>query len=248
MTSSMNKILIIITLLLSCIWVNAQDVKYYQLIRKEKNGVSDKNVSGGLFITFVGSMCFESDKSGVGINHGTMQRSDNYSNAKVTVYDGSKFWGQYTAFKFNSDKTGLNVIFDDGEIYIYKQSSPPEGVITCSLIRKKENDSSSGYSPHSSYPVQQDPSQGYPKAEANTSNMNNFEPSSSQRRYVKYYEDCFYCHGNGTVVLEQSVVTFNLEKRYCNICGESYWSDHTHSHVTCKYCKGKGQIEKIRYE
>ena len=101
-------------------------------------------MKGWLYITFVGNTCYESDKNGVGINHGTMQRNDGYSNSSITVYDGSSYWGKRTAFKFNSDKSALNVVFDDGEIFVYKRATPPAGVTTCSLIRKRSSSSGGG--------------------------------------------------------------------------------------------------------
>ena len=220
--------------MLFCASASSQNVKYYQLIRTEKNGVSNKNVEGGLFITFVGNMCFESDKNGVGINHGTMQRNDGYSNSQITVFDGSSYWGKQTTFKFNADRSGLNVIFDDGEIFIYRQTSPPASVTTCSPIRNKKTSSSSittGYTPQPVYPpMQQYPQQQYQQPQTpETARPQTQQPSR---------EKCTWCNGTGEVVKDDAFELGMGGTKYCNKCGKTVSTSHYHA--PCPYCHGKG--------
>ena len=61
--------------------VSAQDVRYYKLTKKKENGTISTNVLGGQFITFRGDVCYESNKNGVGVDHGTMQPC----NATITI-------------------------------------------------------------------------------------------------------------------------------------------------------------------
>lgn len=120
-----------------CITISsAQDVRYFKLTRKEENGKSFTNVSGGQFITFVSDMCFESDKYGVGVGHGTLTKNKTYSSSDHTTFQGSSYWGKGADFIFNSDKSVLNVVLENGDVYIYKRATAPSGQETCSLIRK----------------------------------------------------------------------------------------------------------------
>ena len=122
------------------------------------------NVSGGQFITFTGKICFESNNHGIGVNHGTMERNDYYSNSQYSVYQqitGSGcYWGKNADFKFNSDKSVLNVLLDNGDVYVYKRATAPAGQETCSLIRKSSSGGNTGgvvvggFTPPPVYPVE----------------------------------------------------------------------------------------------
>lgn len=238
----MSKLLTIIILIFFCAYSNAQNVKYYQLIRKEKNGVSDKDVKGGLFITFVSNMCYESDNDGVGINHGTMKRNDGYSNSQVTIYDGSSYWGKNTAFKFNSDKSGLNVIFDDGEIFIYKNATPPKGVTSSSNIRIKEKTGSSSIGVPSYTPA--------PQNYTNPIGVGGVDSrQDKQVREKIIHETCRRCAGKKRIVYNTYPPMFGLDDHEvrCNECGEYHLRSVGHSHIDCPDCGGRGYKERINY-
>lgn len=128
--------------------VSAQDVRYYKLTKKKENGSVSSNVSGGQFITFRGDVCYESNKNGVGVDHGTMQRNDNYSNSQYTIYQrksgAGSYWGKDATFKFTADKSELNVVLENGDVYVYKYATALAGQETCSLIRKKTSSNQDG--------------------------------------------------------------------------------------------------------
>lgn len=235
MTSSMNKGLLLVAFMLTCLVTSAQDVRYYQLSSTRIGGTTNKNVSGGQFVTFVSDICFESTSKGVGVGHGTLTRNKNYSNSQYTTYQGSSYWGSSTTFKFNADKSVLNVVLDNGDIYVYKRATPPAGVTTCSLIRPKSNSSSSGYTPPPTYPVQQYPQQQYLQQQ-NPQQYN--QPQQQQTPTYQQPKDCTICHGSGK----------------CNTCnGRGYYTNlglgsGTHpcpncpNHSgRCQWCNGTGK-------
>lgn len=233
----MNKHILLAGLMLIFIQsLSAQNVQYYKLSSTRIGGISNKNASGGQFITFVSDICFESNSKGVGVNHGTLKRNNNYSNSQYTVYQGSSYWGSSTTFKFNADKSVLNVVLDNGDIYVYKRSTPPAGVTTCSLIRQRSSSSSNGgtYTPTPTYPVQQYPQQQYP----------------SQQEYPKYDKPqptsqpqptktkCGICNGTGRIEKNDGFTLGLGEKEYCKECGKTVMPGHYHT--TCAFCHGNG--------
>lgn len=218
------------------ICVSAQDVRYYKLTRTRIDGIDNRTVSGGQFITFVGDKCFESNKRGVGVDHGILTRNSNYSNSQFNVYQGSSYWGSSTTFKFNADKSVLNVVLDNGDIYVYKRATPPAGVTTCSLLRKKRSDGFSGSASVSIQPT-------YPSYPASPSLQSPQQPSPSDRYVEKTYQ-CTYCHGKGTVWdCDNSIPDFTGSKKYCNECGRSV--PMCHIHKRCPSCNGKGSYSKM---
>ena len=238
----MNKKVILIIVLLGISECNAQDVHYYKLTRIQQNSISNRDVSGGQFITFASNICYESNINGAGVGHGTLTRNNNYSNSQYTTYQGSSYWGSSTTFKFNADKSVLNVVLDNGDIYVYKRATPPAGVTTCSLIRQKSSSSSSGYTPPPTYPVQQYPQQQYPQQQypqQQAPRQDNPQRQSTPKQ--KQRLQCFCCKGKGEVI-KDDLVTFGLpKKKYCNKCRQTVLEDHYH--VPCKCCYGKGYTE-----
>lgn len=230
--------------LFSMVIASAQDVHYYKLTRKEENGKSSTDVSGGQFITFLSDICYESNKKGVGVGHGKMTRNSTYSNSQYSVYQGSSYWGNDATFKFNSDKSVLNVVLDNGDIYVYKRTTPPVGVTTCSLIRKPSSSSGGGgnfYEGGYQYPTQQ-PS--YQQPEQNQSSGGN------PRQLVKEQVRCSRCNGTGRMVYNTYPGTLGQPdyKVRCNECGEEHLKSTGHTHVTCNECKGSGTITRTRVQ
>ncbi len=236
MISSMNKWLIFALLATFSIGASAQDVRYYKLSSTRIGGTTNKNVSGGQFITFVSDICFESNNKGVGVNHGTMRRNDNYSNSQYTVYQGSSYWGSSTTFKFNADKSVLNVVLDNGDIYVYKRSTPPTGQTTCSLIRQRSSSSGSSgtYTTTPTYPVQQYPQQQYPQQQYPQQQQYD-QPQPTPTTTHK----CRVCNGTGRVEKMLAGSDEGLTK-WCSEC-HAYRSTH-HYHGTCETCRGKGYL------
>lgn len=228
-----------VVLLLLFFWTgvcNAQNVHYYKLSRVQHNGKSNRNVSGGQFITFCGSICFESNSKGLSIGNGTLKKNASYSNSQYTVYQGSSYWGSSTTFKFNADKSVLNVVLDNGDIYVYKRATPPAGVTTCSLIRKqgsgrRSSSHGGGYSPPSRRPT--------PSYTPSNPGGNN-----SSSRYVERSYTCNYCHGKGTVTdCDSSIPDFTGNGKYCSECSKHVPMCHVHKR--CPSCRGKGTYTKM---
>ena len=212
--------------LFSTSYTYSQDVRYYKLVRKEVNGVSDASVKGGLFITFTMNLCFESDNQGVGINHGVMKLNKNSSNDVYLIYSGSQYWGKFTIFKFKSDKSTLNVIFDDGETYVYHQATAPNGVTKSSQIRKKQQNGSVNTNVHNSPPIL---------------GPQNFGQTGTQTggNVVTYYESvyvdvpCPHCHNSGK----------------CQSCNGSGWIEDMFGSgkIKCPNCYGGNQSGKCNW-
>lgn len=191
-------------MLCSSLISNAQNTFYYKLTKYQHNGVPTTNVSGGQFITFLNDICYESDKKGIGLGHGTLQLNKNYSNEDYNLYMGSSYWGSSTTFKFKHDMSMLNVVTDDGDIYVYKRMSPPIDVTTSSLIRKPEPSSGGcsaggGYTP--SYPVQPYPQGGYAGSSGNSSSggTNNYNSNSTSSKSRIACNSCKYTNGKCSV-------------------------------------------------
>ncbi len=227
----MNRLYLILAIILGTTYYShAQNVRYYRAISKVVNEVHRTSIEGGLFITFAGSSCFESNKHGVGIDHGAMKRNDSQSTDQHIVYYGN-YWGKDTAFIFNSDKSSLNVVFDDGETYVYREATPPTGVTTCTPIRPKQNANSNqsvNYVPPI-LPTQQ--------------NYGTIGGSTNKKSEVTYYEsiyvdvDCHHCLGsgrcqscNGSGLINYSFGEGRLD---CPNCRNG----------NCQYCNGSGKVK-----
>lgn len=212
---------------------SAQQTEYYKLLRIQKDNKSYKDVTGGQFLTFFNNVCFESDSKGDGVGHGYLTYKKSGSNSEFSTYQGSSYWGSSTTFKFNADKSVLNVVLDNGDIYVYKRATPPAGKTTCSLIRKRDGNTSSsdmgGYNP--TYTPQ--PSQ----------KVTPHPSTNSAARYEKRTYPCTLCHGKGTVPdCDGSIPNFGGQK-YCSECGKNV--PMCHIHKRCPSCDGKGTYIKM---
>lgn len=217
-----------------------QDAQYYALTKKMHNGTTSTNVSGGQFITFIDNICFESNKKGIGVGHGTLKLNKSYSNNNYKFYMGSSYWGNNATFKFKSDLSILNVVLENGDIYVYKRQSAPALATTCSLIRKKGNSSgnSEAYSPSF-------PNNGYSGGYAPN---NNGCSSSSQRQNTTHSRTrpikhtCSLCNGQRRIVKDTYPSTYGLSdyRVRCSECGGYFMRSTGHTHITCPQCHGKG--------
>lgn len=195
----------------------SQTTKYYKFIKRVENNIPTTNVEGGQYVTFLGDICYESNNKGIGVGHGTLIKSQNHSASEFLVYIGSSYWGTSTTFKFNSDKSILNVVLDNGDIYVYKQNNPPLNVTTCSLIRPKSSNHNPEHTPimTDDVPIQE----------------NNESQSTTSGHYEEYFEKCIECNGQG----------FILKKTYMG------GGDISDVKRRCAFCHGTGQIRKSKY-
>lgn len=233
----MNKVLIIICLLF-CIKSFSQNTYYYKLVKKLQNSKVLLNVDGGQFVAFVGDICYESDKKGIGVGHGTLKLNKSYSNSQFKFYMGSSYWGEAATFKFKSDLSVLNVVLENGDVYVYKRQVAPASATTCSLIRKKGNSSgnSGSYSP--SYH-----NNGYGGG-YNTGGSS----SSSQRQNTTHSRTqptkhtCSLCNGQRRIVKDTYPSLYGQSNYQvkCNECGGYFMRSTGHTHITCPQCHGKG--------
>lgn len=241
-----NIICILICLVLNLGSLFAQDTYYYKLTKTvDPSKNASTSVSGGQFITFIDNICYESDKKGMGVGHGSLTLNKSYSSNTFYVYMGKSYWGNKASFKFNSDKSVLNVILDDGTIYVYKRSTPPANVTTCSLIKGK---SSSG---SSVAPPMNNSGPGYTPPPPHMNNGSGTVPSKTLKtKEIRYKEDCPNCRGKGSIIQNTYPATFgiNLPDVWCSECGRYFSADMGHTHRQCNHCRGTGKVEKVRYE
>ncbi len=241
----MNKHFSILVLLCIVGTINAHshDTFYYKLTNIHNNKYSLK-IQGGQFITFIGDICFESDKEGIGVGHGTLTYNPSYSSSTIKKYLGKSYWGDNAVFSFSSDKSILNVALENEMVLVYRRTTPPEGVYTCSLIKQQKSNSSSssgsgGYNPPPVYtaPI-------YPSAQNSSSTTKESSTYSSPQkkwRTITYQEDCHMCHGLGK----------------CWTCSGKGWEynklgvDGVHdcpncSNGECSHCHGTGKVTKTK--
>lgn len=194
--------------------VSAQ-TSYYRLSKKVVDGVTSTSVSGGQFISFTDNACYESDNKGYSVGNGSLEYKSTENS--ITTYSGTSYWGS-SLFKFNSDKSTLNVIAN-GNVYVYKRTVAPSGTTTCSLIRK--NQSSDSFTPV--YVPDVIPSTPSGAPDINT-NKGHYETKTERcvecmgRGYnMKYLyhgggrtssiqQRCTFCHGNGTITKREYVL------------------------------------------
>lgn len=207
------KIVVFILALTTSIVASAQ-TSYYKLSKKVVDGTTSTSVSGGQFITFTNNACYESDKDGYSVGNGSLK----YKSAEngITTYTGTSYWGS-SMFKFNSDRSVLNVIAN-GNVYVYKRSAAPSGATTCSLIRKSQSTGST-FTPIVVPDV----------APSTTSS----EPVSNPYKghYETKIEKCVECMGRG----------YNMKYLYHG------GSNSSSIQQRCSFCHGKGTITKREY-
>ena len=240
---SRKHIMLILFLWQFSISLTAQDTYFYKLSRTVDSAKkSDTNVTGGQFITFIDNICYESDRKGMGVGHGSLTLNKSYSSNTFSVYMGKSYWGNKASFKFNSDKSVLNVILDDGTVYVYKRSTPPANVTTCSLIKGK---TSSGGAPPANNPVP-----AYTPHPPINNGSGSVPSKTLKTKEIRYKEDCPNCRGKGSIIQNTYPATFgtNLPDVWCSECGRYFSADVGHTHRQCNHCRGTGKVEKVRYE
>lgn len=241
----MNRILSIGFLLLCIVPCTYSQTYYYQLSKKVSDNSTETQVSGGQFITFMADICYESTAKGFNVGHGKLTKRN--SNNQFKEYRGDSYWGTAT-FKFKSDLSKLNVITEDGEVWVYTRTTAPSSAKTCSLIRKGGRNSHSNNSDvHNPYsPTINNNTiinNNYGGGNSNGYNHNNSNQHSTGTWITK---QCTACNGTGKSITKNYAPNYGgiRTKSYCNICN-GY--EYPHSHKTCGICKGKGQVKEYKY-
>lgn len=236
----MNNIISLWTLFCLCISSANAQTYYYKLTKEIKKGLTNTNVKGGQFITFEDEKCFESNKFGESVGNGVLKYNRYYS-SQYKTYTGTCYYGQNAFFRFNSDKSLLNIETNAGKIYVYRRTTPPAGITTCSLIRKSNYSNSGFIDGYSSPPNStQQPVFGGEK-HGGTSLGKNEDSDEKARKQTPTKHQCSLCNGTGKIIREYGTATFGTDSQvYCSICGRSYFRSTGHSHVTCPTCHGKG--------
>lgn len=235
MISSMNKIIFVAILLFVIpTYSFSQKTQYYKLVRIIENNVSITDTEGGQFLTFIDDICYESDNKGLGVGHGILRLNKNYSNSSFKIYIGSSYWGNAVTFKFKSDLSVLNVVTDEGDVYVYKRQTAPINVATCSLIRKSKIKGNNDCSPL----VQ--PIYGSTNGQSISNNNSNTNSVSTNIPVIKSREPkkCGACNGRGWVPETKGVASLGQPDKWCNECNKTVPANHYHT--TCPSCKGKG--------
>ena len=225
-----------------CIYskVLAQTTSYYAQTKVVHNNKTAVKGTGGQFITFLNDICYESNRKGIGVGHGTLTLNKNNSDGCYKYYMGGSYWGTDATFKFKSDLSILNVILENGDIYVYKRQVAPASVTTCSLIRKRGSSSgnSGSYSPSF-------PNNGYdggyvPNKNGSSSSSRIQNTTPSRKQPTKH--TCSLCNGQRRIVKDTYPSLYGQSDYQvkCNECGGYFMRSIGHTHTTCPQCHGKG--------
>ena len=220
--------------------LDAQNVNYYRLIKIIKEGKEIGNPTGGQFLSFSGSYCYESDSEGFSVGNGKLEYK-NTDNGIIT-YVGNSYWGE-SVFRFNSNKSRLNVITDSDLIYVYEISKAPSGVTTCSLIRKPSSQGQISWGTVGGYyPPTVGGSYNTGNSNSSTQSGNSQSSSSSTTKNQPTRHTCSRCNGKGRIAIETHPPMFGQEdyKERCSECGGYFLHSWGHTHTTCPQCHGKG--------
>lgn len=198
----MKKLYILIGSLFIAIMPVTAQTFYYKLCRKVIDGVVSENVSGGQFVSFSNNKCYESDRDGYSVENGILeyQRTEN----GISLYLGESYWG-HSVFKFNADKTIMNVIAENGNIYVYKRCITPSNVQTCSLIKPRGRI----FLPADVVEVIDEPV---------NQDDNGCKPVTGH--YEEIFEKCSECNGQGFHITKTWMGGTNVSdiKRRCSFC------------------------------
>lgn len=204
----------------------AKETYYYKQTKIIKDGKVDTRVSGGQFISFLSDICYESDKKGYGVGHGTLSKDKSRSTSSITTYSGTSYWGNNTEFRFSQDLSKLNVCLEDGTVYVYTRTTPPANQTTCSLIRQKGSSGGGGGTPIVTQPIN---GGGYNGGTVTPVTPDRSGQSTYQGTPTKHWKnvtrtyDCDRCHRSGKCT-------------WCN--GKGYTYGIGNSIIDCSNCDG----------
>ncbi|MFV0467434.1 MAG: hypothetical protein ACK5MK_00740 [Dysgonomonas sp.] len=201
---------------------------YYKQTAKISDGKRFKGNNTGQFITFTQKTCYDSDRTGISVNNGSLayQSLEN----GILYYIGNSYWGAKTQYLFSEDKNRLNILPDNGgkTIYIYEKTIEPQGIKACYYIKNNNN----GGTYYSSSPIE-------------NSGKSYSSPKSTTTTKTTKTMTCPYCKGSGKVEVNKSISSYGQSSSYslCNVCGRKIYSGDVHYHTSCTQCHGSGILK-----
>lgn len=242
MRKTLKKVLPLISLVIVFHFsVICQNVNYFELQKFIVNGKLSTNVSGGQFIVFAGKTCFESDVYGAPVGHGSLRYNKAHSDNSKSIYEGSSYWGDNTEFVFNADKSKMVVVDKQGNKYVYRRSTPPAGVTTCSLIRKVERNPNNDFNPTPAPTPTPYPPDPYNPTPTPTPNPTPDPPTPNPVQPHQVTKDCNLCHGSG------KCNTCNGKHWYYGIGGTKITCPNCTPNGACSSCGGSGKKTTTEY-
>ena len=221
---SLCSIITIVTMIISaCSNGDAQKrVVYYKFVKSitlHNNSVQMSNGKQGQFITRDGDDCYESDKYGNSVGNGSMKLTAREGNN--VKYVGSSYYGSNSHFTFFDDKGVLNVEAM-GMVFVYKRSTPPQGVTTSSFISQP----SSNYIAPAPMPTNNYNTGG------TVDNYQYSNPATKTRCPIcNGTGRCSHCGGDGNRIIDLGIRGNRISE--CGICRGS---------GRCHQCYGRGYI------
>ncbi len=223
----MNKVIIFLLLLFPL--TSAGETYYYKLTKKIDGENQYTNTAGGQFITFENKKCYDSDMYGISVGNGFLYYKEHLS-SKSPAFEGNSYFGN-VIYRFSQDYMVLNIHVNNQIIYVYKRSSIPAGVTTCSLIKNRTSPAKT------TYPTIQS---------VGTYNNQTTKPADPNRptdNQNKQRFKCAYCKNGRITHNDNAPANFGTSrpKQRCNECG--IWYDpnvFVHYHIQCRHCGGTG--------
>lgn len=116
--------------------LSAQDLltEYYVWTKTYYTNGSTKSLDGtlGQFVTRTQKVCYDSYNTGETIGNGVLKLINRQGNA--SKYLGSCYYGAESTYTFYDNKGILNIQDVQGNVYVYKKATPPQGKTKSSLI------------------------------------------------------------------------------------------------------------------
>ena len=240
MTSLIKQITLLIAIF--CTMEILAETNFYKLVSVERD--KSVNIGGGQFVTFVGDRCFDSNKAGISVKNGFLEKNPYQSTSFKLVYSGVSYWGD-CKYIFTNSKQNLKVITQNGAVYNYVKSMPSSGMQTCSLIKTKSRDCASerenGAPIYGNVGAYNNSSNNYTSGSNNSSERQNQRCFPNNNSTTNQRHTCPRCKGKKRIVYDTNPPMFvNNYKKRCDECGGIFWASTGHCHIPCPQCHGKG--------
>lgn len=218
----------------------AQTTSYYQLKEIVHNDNVDRNCTGGQFITFVGNICFDSDKAGKSVGNGQLFLDRTATGRKT--YMGSSYHGR-VKYKFSYDLSQFEIEINPYHRYVYVKATPPTGVTTSSLIKRSSSGGGS-YVPQTPPVYGPDPGPVYNPQPQQPSSSGVSSSTPTAPAEPRKFRCPQHCQNGRIAVTDDSVASFGMPsvRKHCDECGFNYSTPTVHYHMQCPTCHGTGWV------